>query len=150
MQPFATNEHSKKFLFCLVYWVQIWIKNIHSIKTYSKNKYTYDFWNTLYTNVCKSSVTHFVNVSLPCSRQVLQEYGSILRIPPNAKNAPVNWEFRCKVVPQQDNSYDCGPFVCYFCKCLMLKQEPISCDMAYFRAYMMRELLSRKVVPPFN
>ncbi len=83
-------------------------------------------------------------------RRILFKYEALLKLPPNANNKPSEWVFQNIPVPQQQNSWDCGPFVCFFAKCLLLKMPPLfltRAGMAYFRKYMLRELLAKQAYP---
>ena len=58
------------------------------------------------------------------------------------------WTWRALKVPQQRNSHDCGPFLCYFAKSLALVHRPTGItQMTYFRKYLLRELLLSRVYP---
>ena len=78
-------------------------------------------------------------------------YRDILKIYSEKARVDVaSWKFKYIPTPQQTNGHDCGAFVLYYAKCLALDMFPGQFhdkDMTYFRQYILRELIRKKLYP---
>ena len=95
----------------------------------------------LYNQFKKHDSINLLNIIF---RDILNIYSEKARVEISS------WKFKYVPAPKQNNGHDCGAFVLYYAKCLALDLFPGQFndrDMKYFRQYILRELIRKKLHP---